>query len=172
MPIRRYKIIIFSIAFRHAAALFCRLRIVRIDAAVILHLGPSEGAYSPDTQPLPVHAARKPFERSLSHLADVPVVVVRVLDWLNEIQFRFSCAGGDIGRADPQLFEPLISPGHKEKVPRPCHDGARAGEKQVRESVTHRSNTKFVARIVLPESINDIEHSPSFTFRVIQPDEC
>src|SRR5438128_981912 len=62
-------------------------------------------------------------------------------------------------------------PWHNEKVPGTGHDRARAGEEQIGEGIPHRADAQLVARIVLPEKIDDIEHFPTFVLGVVEPDK-
>jgi len=77
-----------NITLGRAPAVQDKLRIIPVEAAVILDLRSLEGSNSPDAQPLPVNAARKPFQSSLRHLADIPVLIIRPLDGLNKVQLR------------------------------------------------------------------------------------
>jgi len=78
----------FDITFRRASAVPRELRIIPIEATVILGLCPAEGPNPPYTEPLPVNTARESFEGILCHLADIPVIVIRPLYRLNKVQLR------------------------------------------------------------------------------------
>ena len=79
-----------DVALRRASAVPRELRIIPIEATVILGLRPPEGPNSPYTKPLPIDAAWESFQGSLRYLADIPVTVIRPLYGLNKVQFRFA----------------------------------------------------------------------------------
>jgi hypothetical protein len=61
------------------------LRIIPLEAAVILDLRATEGSNPPHAEPLSVNAARESFQGSLRHLADISVIVIRLLYGLNKV---------------------------------------------------------------------------------------
>jgi hypothetical protein len=84
MPVRRYEIIVLRIALRGAPTMMGQLRVVAVDATMILHLRAGETANTPNREPLPVNTAREPLKRRFRQLADVPIIIFRVFDGLNE----------------------------------------------------------------------------------------
>ena len=73
-----------DVTLRRASTVPRELRIIPIEAAVILDLRSTEGSNSPYAQPLPINVARESFQGSLRQLADIPVIVVRLLYGLNK----------------------------------------------------------------------------------------
>ena len=74
-----------NVTLRRASAVPRELRIIPIEATVILDLRPPEGPNPPYTEPLPINTARESFQGSLRHLADIPVIVIRPLYGLNKV---------------------------------------------------------------------------------------
>ena len=89
VPVRRHEIIMLNVALRRASAVTRELRIIPIEATVILGLRAPESANPPDAKPLPINAAGKSLQCGLRYLADIPVVVIRPLDGLNQVHLRF-----------------------------------------------------------------------------------
>ena len=83
-----------NVTFQFASTMARELGIISIEAAVILRLRSSEGAYPPDTQSRPINAARKALQRLLRHAADVTLVVIRPFDGLYKVRLRFPCLLG------------------------------------------------------------------------------
>ncbi len=158
-----------DITLRRPSAVPRQLLLISIEPAMILNLRSPEGANPPYTQPLPIDTAWESFQRVLRHLADVSVVIIRSLYRLNKVQLRAPRALRYNSGFDALPFELLIRPGGEKKVSRAGHDRARTGEEHVREGVAHGTDAEFVARVVFPEKIDDIEHLPALALRVIQP---
>src|SRR5215469_6704114 len=155
------------IALRRPPAMARQLRIITIEAAVVLDLSASKGTNAPDIQPLPINAARESLEGSFRQPTDVPIIVIRILNGLNQVQLCTACAHGYFRGTDAQPLQSLIRPRHKEKVPRPGHDRARTGEEHVGKGIAHGTDAQLVTRVVFSEKIDDIEHLSTLTLRVV-----
>jgi hypothetical protein len=65
-----------NVALGRASAVPRELRVVPIEASMILDLRPLK-----DRMPLPICTARESFQGILRHLADIPVVIIRSFLW-------------------------------------------------------------------------------------------
>lgn len=81
---------------------------------------------SPADEGDPVNGTREPRERTPGAGADRAFVIVAGLQWADKIELGSPSPCGNIGRSDCRCLEPLVNPGHKQRIAKARMDCGRS----------------------------------------------
>jgi hypothetical protein len=86
-----------------------------------------------------------------------------------QLNFVLSRTSLDLCGRGAAHFVGAVNRGDKQEISGACLDCTRAGEKEIRKSISDRAKAKFIPRIPFREKVDYIRHSSAAVFRKIDP---